>query len=67
MSAASGIGGYGAGYKGMVKAGSKGWLPKGDKFMYGNQFMGDVVADAFNKSVKTTNLRLPYDKSVFDS
>lgn len=51
LSVASGIGGYGTGYKGMVKLGSRGWLPKGDKFMYGSQFVGDVATDAFNKGI----------------
>ena len=63
LSAASGIGGYGAGYKGMVKLGSKGWLPKGDKFMYGSQFVGDVATDAFKKNVKTFDIDAAVDSA----
>jgi hypothetical protein len=31
-------------------------LPKGDKFIYGEQFLKDVVTDAFNKNIKTSIL-----------
>lgn len=59
LSVAGGIGGYGAGYKGMVKLGSKGWLPKGDSFMYGSQFVGDVAADGLKRGIRTTRLNQP--------
>ena len=47
------LGGWG-GYKGLVKAGSAGWL-RGSGQMYGKQFIGDVAADAFNKGIKQGN------------
>lgn len=64
MSIAGGFGGYGAGYKGMVKAGSKGWLPKGDAFMYGSQFVGDVAADGLKRGIRTTPKVSTIDRSV---
>ena len=64
LSVASGIGGYGAGYKGMVKLGSKGWLPKGDKFMYGSQFVGDVAADGLKQGIRTTPKVPTIDRTV---
>ena len=54
MALAGGFAGGIGGYKGLVKAGSAGWL-RGSGQMYGKQFIGDVAADAFNKGIKQGN------------
>lgn len=43
--------GGGFGYKGTVKLGSQGLLPRGGQAMYGKQFVTDVASDAFNRNV----------------
>lgn len=53
MSFAGGVGGYGLGYKGMVNAGSNGWLPKGGTFTYSDKFIDDVATNVFNKKLRT--------------
>ena len=58
-SIASGIDRYGAGYKGTVKLGSRGWLPKSDRFMYSNQFIRDVVDNMLNNNINNSVLSTP--------
>lgn len=63
LSAASGIGGYGAGYKGMVKLGSKGWLPKNNaaRTLYGDLFVKDVEIDALSRQLKQAPSKIDMD------
>lgn len=49
-----GVGGGIAGYKGMIKLGSRGWLPKNNTAgnLYNNQFVKDVETDALSRQLK---------------
>lgn len=55
-----GILGGGMGYKGTVKLGSRGLLPKGGQTMYGKQFITDVASDALNRNVRQITPALNY-------
>lgn len=48
------------GYKGAVKLGSQGLLPKGGQIMYGKQFVTDVASNALNRNVMQINPALTY-------